>query len=69
MIMEEKKVELSGSCSISIITYEGCLCTDVTLEYTECSPDAWYDDTEISIDIDEEKAVEIIKALKEAFEL
>ncbi len=67
--MEEKKVHLSSSCSISVISYENISSVDVSLDYTEHSPSHGYGDTETSVDIDREKAVEIVSALKGAFKI
>ena len=60
----KKKIELSPNCIVELDVWGG-----VSLEYTEISPDPWYGDTETSVDIDKEKAKEIIEMLKEAFNI
>lgn len=65
--MIEKKLKIQGSCSIEFITWEdSAFEPSATIEYVEHG-DHWHGDTDTSVDIDKEKAVEIIKMLKETF--
>ncbi len=65
--MIEKKLEIQGSCSMEFITWEeGAFEPSATIEYVEHG-DHWHGDTETSVDIDKEKAIEIINMLKETF--
>ncbi len=67
--MIEKKLEIQGSCSMEFIKWEeGTFEPSATIEYVEHG-DHWYGDTETSVDIDKEKAIEIIKMLKETFDI
>ena len=65
--MTETKIELSGSCRFTLTTYENIGHKDVCLDYTEHSSDAYYSDTETSIDIDANKAREIVAFMHKAF--
>tara|TARA_R110000744_G_scaffold341635_1_gene446834 strand:- start:3712 stop:3915 length:204 start_codon:yes stop_codon:yes gene_type:complete len=65
--MIEKILEIQGSCSMGFITWEeGAFEPSATIEYVEHG-DQWRGDTETSVDIDKEKAIEIINMLKETF--
>ena len=67
--MIEKQLEIKGeSCCLTVNKYE-LFPTEVTLDYIEHSTYEMHDDTETSIDIDKDKAVEIIKFLQDAFEI
>ena len=65
--MEESRIEVRPSCGFVKTNYGEGVRPDVSLDYTEHSPDGWYSDTETSIDIDELKAREIITFLQGAF--
>jgi hypothetical protein len=65
--MNIETLKLSGSCEFTLTTYEGIEHKDVCLEYTEHSSDHWHSDTETSIDLDAEKAADIIAFLHKAF--
>jgi hypothetical protein len=60
----EQKLEIGSSCYFEWVDHMG-----VSLCYTEHSNDHWHRDTETDIDIDEEKAREIILFLKDKFNL
>ena len=65
--MKVDTLKLSGSCEFTLTTYEGTEHRDLCLEYTEHSTDHWHSDSETSIDLDVEKAADIIAFLKKAF--
>lgn len=65
--MRVETLKLSGSCEFTLTTHEGTEHKDVCLEYTEHSSDHWHSDTETSIEINAENAVEIINFLQKAF--
>lgn len=65
--MTETKIELSGSCRFTLTTYENSDRKDMSLDYTEHSTDHWNSDTETSIDIDADKAREIVAFMHKAF--
>jgi hypothetical protein len=67
--MKEIKVILSGSCELVRTVYEGNLEDEVALDYTQHSSDNYYSDTETSIDISKEAAIDMVKLLTEAFAL
>lgn len=64
--MREKKVNLSRSCCFTYITWEN-FPPSLELEYTEHATSHGSSDSETSIEIDREKAVEIVELLKEAY--
>ena len=68
--MKETKVEISPLCEFVATIYgdEGGD-FDVSLDYTERSPDSWYSDQETTVTIDREKAVEIIEFLQQTFSI
>ena len=67
--MVEKQLEIQGeNCCLTVNKY-GLLPTEVTLDYIERSTYEMHDDTETNVDIDKEKAIEIIKFLKDAFDI
>jgi hypothetical protein len=43
--------------------------TQVTLEYIEHSPDPWYSDSEVSLDLPSDKAKEIVEFLVHHYQL
>jgi hypothetical protein len=66
--MIEHRVEIAHDVALVVNTWES-FPTTVELEYVEHSPDAWYSDTNTSVDIDRETAERIIAALKAAFDI
>lgn len=65
---KESKVELTSLCELVRTEYcEGVQA--VELQYTERSQDYWHSDQHTDIEIDEEKAKEIIAFLRESFGL
>jgi len=67
--MKVKTLGIYGSCKLEETTYGEGYVPDVCLEYTEHSKDHRHHDSETSIDISKEKAVEIIKFLQDSFGL
>lgn len=68
--MIEKKLEICSLVKLVAISSEiGLYPVDVSLDYIERSPAHGFSDTETSIDISREKAIEIIEFLQSAFEL
>jgi hypothetical protein len=65
--MTEEKLQITYSCAFTLTTYEGTGHKDVCLEYTEHSTDHWHSDSETSIDLDADKAREIVAFLHKAF--
>lgn len=65
----EEKIEISPTCSFVKTSYGEGVDDDISLEYVEHSTDHYYSDRDTSIDIDKQKAVEIIKFLSECFNL
>ena len=59
--MSKTKLILSRNCEI--VSEYGVL----TLDYIERSQDPWYSSTETSIEIEKEKAIEIIKTIVQHF--
>ncbi|WP_372857587.1 hypothetical protein [Pseudoalteromonas sp.] len=67
--MIDKQLEIQGeNCCLTVNKYE-LFPTEVTLDYIEHSTYEMHDDTETNIDIDKEKAIEIIKFLQDAFDI
>lgn len=66
--MVENKLKVCGSCYF-VETVYGPGIKDVALEYTEHATDHWSSDTETSIEINKEKAVEIVNFLNKAFSI
>ena len=64
----ETKLEIGRSLYLIKNEYE-TIPTDVGFEFTERSPDSYYSDTVTDVDIDREKAIEIINFLKDAFSI
>ena len=64
--MAEKVIELTSSCRLTLNTFES-FAPILELEYTEHACDYWSSNTETTVDIDKEKAAEIIELLKEAY--
>ena len=64
----ETKLEIGRSLYLIKNEYE-TIPTDVGFEFTEHSPDSYYSDTVTDVDIDREKAIEIINFLKDAFSI
>jgi hypothetical protein len=68
MRMKESKLKLSSTCELVKTVYSTpSFAPEVSLDYVERSPDSYYSDTETSVDLDKEKAREIIAFLQEAF--
>lgn len=65
--MKVTQVELSPTCHLTKFIYGECVSADISLDYIEHSSDHYHSDDETSIDIDKEKAVEIVEFLNEAF--
>jgi hypothetical protein len=66
--MTTKELEIQGKMKLICTVYNN-IPNDVSIDYIEYSPDAWYSDSEVSIDINKQKAIEIIDFLKESFGL
>lgn len=67
--MESTKVEIGKSCHIIRDVYGGGAHQDVSIDYTEYACDHYSADTETSLDIDKDKAVEIVRFLTECYDL
>lgn len=68
--MIEKKIELSSGCTVRFNTWDEGFCPPtVDIEYIERAPHGWYSDTETSVDITKEQAIELVKLLKETFNI
>ena len=67
--MTFKILEISGDCRFEVFDFEDCPTKYVSLEYVEHSPDAWYSDRDTSIDIDQDKAQEIVDFLCRHFNI
>ena len=67
--MVETQVEIGSSCYLTKIEYGEYFASNISLDYTEHSIDPYLSDNETSLDINKEKAVEIIAFLKEAFDI
>jgi len=61
--MTETKITLSSSCEIVLNTYDNNV-TEVTLDYVEHASDHYSSDSNTSICIEKDKAIEIVNALK-----
>ena len=61
--MTETKITLSSSCEIVFNTYDNNV-TEVTLDYVEHACDHYSSDSNTSIYIEKDKAIEIVNALK-----
>lgn len=61
-------VKLSNSCNF-VFDMWNSEAYPVCLEYTEHSADHWHSDTETSIDIDKEKAIELVQFLKKHYNI
>jgi len=65
-----EKLEIGYDCHLEAQHFEGEPPTRcVTLEYVEHSPDAWYSDSNRSVDLTCDKAQEIIDFLRKHFNL
>ena len=67
--MVERKIEIGPSCHFVSTTYAEGVRPDVSLDYTEHASDHWSSDVETSLDINEQKAREIIAFLEDAFDI
>jgi len=67
--MKTTQVEIGSTCHLTKTEYGENVKPDITLDYIERSSDHWYSDNETNLDIDKEKAIEIIKFLQDAFAL
>lgn len=67
----EYELELSPSCKLVGTRYitDMKFGSNLSLDYVEHSPDSWYSNSETSIDIDKEKAEDIIHLLKLFYDL
>ena len=65
--MKETQVEIGSTCHITKTEYGENVEPSITLDYIEHSSDHYHSDNETSLDIDKEKAIEIIKFLQDAF--
>lgn len=64
-----EKLEIGHDCHLEVQHFEGIPTRYVSLEYVEHSPDAWYSDSNKSIDLDSTKAREIVDFLRKHFNL
>ena len=63
-------VKISPHCELVAYIFDSPdMPTSVNLEYPERSSDYWHSDTETSVEISKEQAVEIVRLLKMAFNL
>jgi hypothetical protein len=62
--MTEIKVELDRNVTITHTTWDGTFKDMLELEYIERSPDPWYGNNDVSIDIDKEQAIALIALLQ-----
>ena len=70
MAYQEHKIELSPSCEIVFSCFgSDRVADDCTLDYVEHSPAHGYSYTDTTIDIDKDKAIEIVNALKAHFNI
>lgn len=67
--MIEHRVEIAPDVALTVSVWGFPFPTTVELEYVEHSPDAWYSDTDTSVNINRETAEKIIAALKAAFDI
>jgi len=71
--MKTERLGIGGTLALEAVTYEAVpgmkqYPRDVSFEFTEHSPDAWYSDRETSVAIDAAMARKIIDALNQHFE-
>ena len=66
--MTRKELELGYDCKLIQTIWE-CLPTEVELVYVERQGDPWYGAPTVELEIDKDKAIEIIEFLKEAYGL
>lgn len=69
--MREIRLEIGdyANCCLTRTEYDGDLKPDITLDYLEHATDHMSSDTETSVDIDKESALEIISFLRESFNI
>lgn len=68
--MPETKLQISPTCAFVRSEYgDPVISTDVDLEYTEHSTDHWHRDSETSLTINRETAIQIVEFLTESFKL
>jgi len=67
--VKETKLELGSGCNLVITEYGPDVSPDLTLDYIEYSTDHWHSDSETSIDIGIQKAVDIIEFLKKVYDI
>ena len=63
-VMSLEKLEIGNGCQLKY--YKWC---GVSLCYTEHQADSWYTNTETEVDIDKDKAVEIVAWLCDKYNL
>jgi len=68
MTNEQNEVDIGSTLKLSIDIWER-FDNHAYFEFTEHACDHYSSDTETSVDVDKEKAIEIIAALKKAFNL
>ncbi len=66
--MGTKTLKISAGFELCIEEYQS-IDNDVYFEYIEHSQDYWNSDSETCVDIDKEKAIEIINFLRLAFDI
>lgn len=67
--MKQTQVEIGGTCHLTKTEYGENVRPDITLDYIEHSSDHYHSDNETSLDINKEKAIEIVKFLQDVFDV
>jgi len=67
--MTDKKLEI-GKLTLVSTTYDtNPNWNSMTFEWSEKSPDPWFSDNDVSIDIERDDAIKMIELLKSHFEI
>lgn len=69
MSWEEDFLEVSGSCKFTAVKYSQYDDVEVSMDYIEYSAGHYHTDSETSVEIDKDKAAEIVGFLSKHFNL
>lgn len=64
----DKRYDLTRNCWFDCVSWDG-KSVEVSLNYIERQQDPWYSDAETEVYLTRDEAMEIIKFLREAFEI
>ncbi len=66
--MIKKEIEIQGSCTLEVTTWEGTFEPQACINYIEYG-DHWHGNTESCADIDKETAIKMVELLQDTFNI